>query len=170
MHCSVMTTLTYTTSWRKQHRSLHMPPPLSPSNEQRMVGVYGLPLPANMLGKTSGRQRSRNKSNCYIPIYGKARVTSCSNTLSPNTAMHMYQCLHVQNMFNTNCPMNTHALVFYLMQSNVPMLDYRPQWPAVKQTMARMACEVILNKLQHTCYHMTRKLRNELQVSSMALH
>ena len=90
----------------------NMPPPLSPSNEQRMVVVHGWPLPANMLGKTSGRLRSRNKSNCYIPVYGKARVTSCSNTLSPNTTTHMYQCQHVQNMFDTNCPMNTHALVF----------------------------------------------------------
>ena len=130
MHFSMMTTLTYTTSWRKQHGALHTLPPLSTSNEQRMVGVHGLPLPANMLGKTRGRLRSRNKSNCYIPIYGKARVTSRSKTLSPNTAMHMYQCLHVQNMFNTNCPTNTHVLVFYLTQSNVPMPDYRPQWPA----------------------------------------
>ena len=136
MHCSVMTTLTYTTSWRKQHGALNMPPPLSPSNEQRMVGVHGLPSPANMLGKTSGRPRSRSKSNCYIPIDGKARVTSRLNTLSPNTATHMYQCWHVQNMFNTNCPTNTHTLVFYLMQSNVSMPDYRLQWPALKQTMA----------------------------------
>ena len=104
MCCFVTTTPTSTTSWRKQHGALHMPPPLSPSNEQRMGGVHGLPLPANMLGKTSGRPRSRNKSNCCIPVDGKARVTSCSNTLSPNTATHMYQCQHVQNMFNTNCP------------------------------------------------------------------
>ena len=152
MHCSVTTTLTYTTSWRKQHEAPNMLPPLSPSNEQRMVVVHGWPLPANMLGKTSGRPRSRNKSNCYIPIYGTARVTSHSNTLSPNTAMHMYQCQHVQNMFNTDCPTNTHALFFLLMHSNVPM---RPQWPALKQTMVCMACEIILNELQQTCYHMT---------------
>ena len=89
-----------------------MPPPLSPSNEQRMVMGHALPSPASMQGKTGGRLRSRSKSNCYIPVYGKARVTSRSNTLSPNTTMHMYQCQHVQNMFNTNCPMKTHALVF----------------------------------------------------------
>ena len=127
MRYFVMITLTSTTSWRKQHGALHMLPPLSPSNKQRMEGVHGLPLPANMLGKTSGRPRSRNKSNCCIPIYGKARVTSHLNTLSPNIAMHMYQYQHVQNMFNINCPTNTHTLAFYLMQSNVLMPDYRLQ-------------------------------------------
>ena len=136
MHCSVMTTLTYTTSWRKQHGALHMPPPLSPSNKQRMVGVHGLPFPANMLRKTSGKPRSRNKSNCYIPIHEKARVTTRLNTLSPNTTTHMYQCRHVQNMFNANRPTNIHTLVFNLMQSNVLMLDYRLQWPVSKQTIA----------------------------------
>ena len=69
-----MTTLTYTTSWSKQHGPLNMLPPLSSSNKQRMVVVHGLPLPANMLEKTSGRPRSRNKSNCYILIYGKANL------------------------------------------------------------------------------------------------
>ena len=46
--------------------------------------------------------------------------------------MHMYQCRHVQYMFNIKCPANTHMLAFYLMQSNVLMLDYRLQWPACK--------------------------------------
>ena len=112
--------------------------PSSPSNEPRMEEEYGLLLPANMLGMTSGKPRSRNKSSCCIPEYGKARATYCLSTSFPNIAMHMYQCWHVQNMFNINYLTNTHLLAFYLMQSNVPMLDYRLQWPALKQTMAWM--------------------------------
>ena len=69
-----------------------MPPPLNPTDELRMVMEHGRRLPANMLGKTSGRPSSRSKSNCYTHVFGKARVTSRSNTLSPNIAMHMYQC------------------------------------------------------------------------------
>ena len=147
MHCSAATTLTYTTSWRKQPGALNMPLPLNPSNKLRMVMEHGRPLPANMLRKTSGRPRSRSKSNCYTHVFGKARVTSHLNTLSPNIAMHLYQCQPAQNTFNTNCPMNILALVFQLMQFNVPMLDYRPQWPASKQTMVHMVCEMILKEL-----------------------
>ena len=133
----VTTSLTSITSLRKQLGTLHMLPPSSPSSEQRMEEEHGLLLPAHTLGMTSGKPRSRNKSSCCIPEYGKARATSRLSTSFPNIAMHMYQCRHVQNMFNINCLMNTHALVFYSMQSNVPMQDYRPQWPALKQTMAR---------------------------------
>ena len=111
MHYSTMISLTYTSSWRKQHEALNMLPPLNPTNKLRMVVEHGRPLPANMLGKTSGRLRSRSKSNCYTHMFGKARVTSRSNTLSPNIAMHMYQCQPMQNMFNTNCPMKVLALV-----------------------------------------------------------
>ena len=170
MHYFVTIILTSITSLRKQLGALHMPPPSSPSNEQRMEEEHGLLLPANMLGMTSGKPRSRNKSNCCIPKYGKARATSRLSTSFPNIIMHMYQCQHVQNMFNINCPTNTRVLVFYLMQSNVPMPDYRPQWPALKQTMAGMVCTINLNKQQHTCYHTIQQLRNELQVSSMALY
>ena len=146
--CTIpMITLTYTSSWRKQHEAHNMPPPLNPSNKPRMVMEHGRPLPANMLGKTSGRPRSRSRSNCYIHVFGKARVTSRSNTLSPNIAMHMYQCQPVQNMFNTNCPMIILALAFQLMQFNVPTLDYRLQWPVSKQTMVWTVCKIILKEL-----------------------
>ena len=133
MHYFVMITLTSTISWRKQLGAHHMQAPLSPSNEQGMEEEHGLLLPANMLGMTSGKLRSRNKSNCCIPIYGKVRATSHSNTSFPNIATLMYQCQHVQNMFNINCLTNTHTLTFYLMQSNVLMLDYRPQRPVLNR-------------------------------------
>ena len=169
--CYFMTIIpTSITSLRKQLRALHMLPSSSPSNEPRMEEEHGLLLPANMLGTTSGKLRSRNKSSCCIPKYGKAKATSRLSTSFPNIAMHMYQCWHVQNMFNINCLTNTNALVFYLMQSNVLMPDYRPQWPVLKQTMSQMVCAITLNKQWHTCYHMIQQLRNELQVSSMALH
>ena len=122
MHYSVTMTLTYTSSWRKQHEALNMLPPSNPSNELRMVMEHGGHLPANMLGKTNGRLRSRSKSNCCTHVFGKARVTSHSKTSSPNITMHMYQCQPVQNTFNTSCPMNALALVFSLMQFNVPTL------------------------------------------------
>ena len=112
MHYSVTITLTYTSSWRKQHEALNMLPLSNPSNDLGMVMEHGGHLPANMLGKTSGRLRSRSKSNCCTHVSGKARVTSLSNTSSPNIAMHMYQCLPVQNTFNTSCLTNALALVF----------------------------------------------------------
>ena len=54
-----------------------MPPLSNPSNNIGMVMEHGMHLPANMLGKTSGRLRSRSKSNCCTHVSGKARVTSC---------------------------------------------------------------------------------------------
>ena len=48
-----------------------MPQPLNPSNNIGMVMEHGMHLPANMLGKTRGRLRSRNKSNCCTHVSGK---------------------------------------------------------------------------------------------------
>ena len=140
MHYFRMTILTSTTSLRKQLVVLHMPPLSSLSNKPRMEEEHGLLLPASMLEMTSGRPRSRNKNSCCIPECGKARATSHSSTSSPNIATHTYRCQHVLNMSNTNCQTNTHALVFCSMQFNAPILDYRPQWPVLKLTMALMAC------------------------------
>ena len=132
-----MTTIpTSITSLRKQHEVLHMLPLSSLSNKPRMEEEHGVPLPASMLEMTSGKLRSRNKNSCCIPEYGKARATSCLSTSSPNITMHTYQCWHVLNMSNTYCQMNTHELVSCLMQFNVTMLDYRPQWPVLKLIMA----------------------------------
>ena len=165
-----MKILTSTTSLRKQLVVLHMPPLSSLSNEPRMEEEHGLLLPVSMLEMTSRRLRSRNKNSCCIPECGKARATSCLSTSSPNIATHMYQCQHVPNMSNTNCQMNTHVLVFCSMQFHAPMLDYRPQWPVLKLTMALMACGITLNKQWHTCCHTIQWLRNELQEPSAVPH
>ena len=101
-----MITLTYTSSWRKQHKGLNMLHPLNPSNDIGMVMEHGMHLPANMLEKTSGRLRLRNKSNCCTHMSGKDRAISCLNISSPNITMHMYQCQPVLNTFNTSCLMN----------------------------------------------------------------
>ena len=85
---------------------------IKPFQQHRMVMEHGTHLPANMLGKTSRRLRSRSKSNCCTHVSGKARVTSHLNTSSPNIATHTYQCQPAQNMFNTGCLTNALMLVF----------------------------------------------------------
>ena len=43
---------------------------------------------------------------------------------------------------------NEHSCIGLLIDAiQCAMPDYRPPWPALKQTMVHMACEIILNKL-----------------------
>ena len=112
MHYFAMTTLTYTSSWSKQHRALHMLHPSNPSNKTGMVKEHGKHSPANTLGKISGRLRLRSKNNYCIHVSRKDKATSCLNISSPNIATHMYQCQLVLNMFNTSYLMNILVLAF----------------------------------------------------------
>ena len=89
-----------------------MPPLSNPSKDLGMVMEHRTHLPANMLGKISGRLRLRSKSNCCTHVSGKARVTLRLNTSSPNITLHTYQCQPALNTFNTRCLANDLELVF----------------------------------------------------------
>ena len=123
-------------------------------------------LTSQYAGKANGRLKSRSKNNYCIHISGKDKATSRLNISSPNIATHMYQCQPVQNTSNISYLMNTLVLAFKLMRSNVPMQDYRLQWPVSRQTMAHMVCGTILREPCHIYYHMTQWPRSRLQVSN----
>ena len=71
MHNFAMTTLTYASSWSKQHGVLNMPHLSNPSNDIGMVKEHGKHSPANTLGKTSERLKSRSKNNYCTLMSGK---------------------------------------------------------------------------------------------------
>ena len=155
MHYSTITTLTYTSSWRKQHGVLNMLHLSNPSNETGMAQEHGKHSPANTLGKTSGKLKSRSKNNYCTHVSGRDRAISCLSTSFPNIAMHTYLCQPVLNTFNTSYQMNILVLVFFSMQSSVVMQDYRPQWLVSRWTMVYMVYETTLREPSHICYHMT---------------
>ena len=105
-----MTTLTYTSYWRKQHGVHHMPRLSNPSNEIGMAKEHGKHSPANTLGRTSGRLQLRSKNNYCTHVSGRDKATSRLNISSPNIAMHTYQCQPVPNMSNTSHLMNIPVL------------------------------------------------------------
>ena len=155
MHYFAMTTLTYTYSWRKQHEVLNMLHPLNPSNDIGMAREHGKHSPANMLGKTSGRLKLRSKKQLLHTCVWRGQSNfSLEHFISQhrNAYVSMSACAeHIQYQFPNEI---LSGWLSYLMQFNVLMQDYRPQWLVSRQTMVHMVCRKTLREPSHIYYHM----------------
>ena len=146
--------LTYTSSWRKQHEALNMLHPSNPSNDIGMVIEHGMHLPAT--GKDKWEAEIKKQEQLLHTCVWKGQSNFLREHFISQHCNAYVSMSAWQNTFNTSCPMNTLELAFYLMQFNVPMQDYRPQWLVSKRIMVHMVCGTTLRGLSHIYYHTTQ--------------
>ena len=69
--------------------------------------VHGWQSLGSMLGRTSGRRKSSDKSNSSTHLCGRDRAIFPWRSSSPNTAMHLSRCRLVPSTSSTSCRMPT---------------------------------------------------------------
>ena len=156
MRYSERTTRMSMTNWKRHREEHHTRPLSSHSRGQNKAGRHGWQSLGSMLGRTSGRQKSSDKSNSSTHVCGRDRAIFPWKSSSPNTTMPLSRCRLVPSTSSTSCQMGTVKLDFCWTQSKPVTPVSRQQWLASGPMTDPMGCEMTLSSQRHTFYHMTR--------------